>query len=353
MSAYNQTVKWLETQVDGKIITDIHLWYLSRMDKTRRVYHKGQSLPDEVKTKIIKQIIPWLKSQYVKTGKAVGSERIQAKIRSDILTELGIILPDLTDVPWASIWYPEKRIESIRHIVEDGSQLGTYKRDLLKMTRDTRVSSFHMSIAFNLIRLLSRNYNEGNQKFERFRIIDPCCGMGIRVITALLMEHDCFGYDVSPSTINKVKSIYPDYSDNFFVNNSTLLIPHDDNSIDLVFTCPPYWNIEKYQDIDGQLSSYKKYDDFLNNYAKLINESVRVSNKYIVFVVSNFRSRKRYYDFYHDTQMLFDNHQVELSDKIILGRDLSKPTGGTKSIIHNHTRSAHDEMLIYKKIFKE
>jgi hypothetical protein len=349
---------WLINEVDGKIITNLHLWYLVRLNKTKRIY-SGDELKKDDKEKLIEEVVVWLKREYKKNGKTVGVDNLQAELRKRLVKEFKVKLPELTDVPWASIWYPTKRVESIRHIIEDEvdgwhaksgrlTQLGTYKRDLLKMTRDTRVSSFHMSIAFNLIRLLSRDYNRGEQKFDKFKIVDPCCGRGIRVVTGLFMNHEAYGYDVSPNVINLCHESYPEYIDNFMVHDTTKSIPHDDNSIDLIFSCPPYWMIEKYENVNGQLSSYKTYKEFLLSYEQMILESVRVSKKWIVFVVANFRHASIYYPFCFDTERLFYKCGVFLFDKIILGHDLSKPTGGNRSIINNHTRTAHDEMFIFK-----
>jgi len=154
-------------------------------------------------------------------------------------------------------------------------------------------------------------------------------------------------YDVSPLTVEKVRKTWSDYKQHFKINDSTNSIPEKSNSTDIVFTSPPYWNIEKYENVNGQLSSYRDYKPFLKRYELLINECCRISKKYIVFVVGNFRHRKKYYDLVYDTQKMFYEHGYKLFDKIILSHDISHPMSGNKCLRNNHTRSANEEILIF------
>jgi hypothetical protein len=40
----------------------------------------------------------------------------------------------------------------------------------------------------------------------------------------------------------------------------------ENNFADMILTCPPYWNIEKYESCNGQLSDEKSYDSFLKKH---------------------------------------------------------------------------------------
>jgi SAM-dependent methyltransferase len=294
---------------------------------------------------------------------------LQAEIRVAYVTDFQEHLPELVDVPWASIWYPEKRVESIRHKIEEGVALGTYKRDWkVPMTRLTRVSSFPMSIAFNLYRLLG---SEGGQELKQREmvVVDPFMGMGIRVVTAIIMGHTAYGYDVAKPMPDKIKKawklkdvneadtgileIWDKLQHAFYVHDSRSL-PHKDNSVDLVFTSPPYWLVEKYEGAveEGQLSKAKTYAEFMKGMYQAYDEMKRIVKPggYIALVVANFREKGAYIPYADDTCYYFrSDPQLQYHDKIILGHDLSKPTGGTKSIINNHTRLAHEELFVFKR----
>lgn len=49
-----------------------------------------------------------------------------------------------------------------------------------------------------------------------------------------------------------------------------------DESVHLVVTSPPYWNLKEYADSDGQLGNIDNYDEFLNEIDKVWSECFRV-----------------------------------------------------------------------------
>jgi len=74
------------------------------------------------------------------------------------------------------------------------------------------------------------------------------------------------------------------------------------------------------------------------------------SSGHVVLVVGNFRDRNgKYYPFAET----IGNYMVEIGleywDKIILAHNITRPMGGIASIEKNHTRVAHEEMLIFNK----
>jgi len=234
----NNADKWLIKKVDGVAITEIHAKHLMNMDKSRRLFKR--KLSREERDKIMRKIVVWLKEEYKKKGKPISVDALQAKIRNTLVEDLKIELPNLTDVPWASIWWPEKRIESMRHDIENGAGLGTYKGTVNRLKR---TSAFSMSVSCNLIQLLSRKIIKSRkgkrQAFKKLVIVDPFMGMGIRTVTARILGPEANGYDISGSTLKKVKRLWPEFKDSFFKGDARKL-PHKNNSVDLVFTSPPY-----------------------------------------------------------------------------------------------------------------
>ena len=328
----------------GKLCADDKTWK-SRYDSAHL------SLQRLVDRELVSKIeVPQRHTEYQITNK--GSAALKEPIseplikyeRSILLQQLTTVLPDLAPVPWASVWYPNKRVESIRHILEDGEQLGTYRNNI---SRSTRVSSFPLSIAFNLIRLLAKG--------DKFLVIDPFMGMGIRIVSAKLLGHEAHGYDIAERIVAQVKNeLWKEFSDSFHVGDARNL-PHSDESVDLVFTSPPYWNVEKYEGTveDGQLSKIKTYDGFLEELHAAYEEMKRVVKLkgYIALVVANFRHRGKYYPLVYETEKFFvEDDRFEYQDRIILAHDISHPMGGTKSLEYRHTRLAHEELLIFKRV---
>jgi len=50
----------------------------------------------------------------------------------------------------------------------------------------------------------------------------------------------------------------------------------EDESVHLVVTSPPYWNLKKYEESTGQLGNIEDYDEFLNEINKIWSECFRV-----------------------------------------------------------------------------
>lgn len=93
-----------------------------------------------------------------------------------------------------------------------------------------------------------------------------------------------------------------------------------DESADLVFTCPPYHNLERYSNHPLDLSNMN-YADFLDAYSEIIYKSIKKlkNNCFAVFVVGDIRDKKgAYRDFIGDTKRIFLKNGLFLYNEIIL-----------------------------------
>lgn len=100
--------------------------------------------------------------------------------------------------------------------------------------------------------------------------------------------------------------------------NADLYIP--DDSADLVFSCPPYHNLEKYSNHPLDLSNMN-YADFIEAYREIISTACRKlkENRFAVFVVGDIRDSKgAYRDFISHTKRIFRDCGLFLYNEIIL-----------------------------------
>lgn len=89
---------------------------------------------------------------------------------------------------------------------------------------------------------------------------------------------------------------------------------------DLLFSCPPYMNLEKYSDLEDDLSNMND-DDFVCKYRSIIRKSCSLIKKggYAVFVVGDLRDNKGYYkDFTGITKKAFMDCGMKLYNELIL-----------------------------------
>lgn len=93
-----------------------------------------------------------------------------------------------------------------------------------------------------------------------------------------------------------------------------------DGSADLVFSCPPYHNLEKYSNHPLDLSNMN-YEDFTQAYCEIISKSCEKlkENRFAVFVVGDIRDSKgAYRDFVSATKRIFQENGLYLYNDIVL-----------------------------------
>jgi hypothetical protein len=91
---------------------------------------------------------------------------------------------------------------------------------------------------------------------------------------------------------------------------------------DFIITCPPYFNLEVYSDMDTDLSNLKSYEQFLDKYQEAVKNCVNSlkDNRFICWVVGNFRVRdkERIVDFRGDTIRAFERSGATLYNSAVL-----------------------------------
>ncbi len=161
--------------------------------------------------------------------------------------------------------------------------------------------------------------------FKGCKVFDPFAGGHVRGAMANLLGYQYTGIDLNPEQIiaNKNRAaelgMEPDYMwiCDDAINLEKYIKP---NSQDLIFTCPPYGDLEQYTDNPQDLSNME-YSHFINAYAEVISKSLDTlkDNRFAVLVVGDFRDEKGFYrGFVADTINIFRRFGVRLYNEAIL-----------------------------------
>ena len=154
-------------------------------------------------------------------------------------------------------------------------------------------------------------------------VFDPFAGGSVRGVVAEMLGRRYIGIDLSEKQVDANRS----NADVFGVcpvwhcddsRNADLYI--QDETADIVFTCPPYHNLEKYSEHPLDLSNMN-YADFSAAYKEIIDISCRKlkQNGFAVFVVGDIRDSKgAYRDFLGLTKRCFLNNGLYLYNESIL-----------------------------------
>ena len=94
------------------------------------------------------------------------------------------------------------------------------------------------------------------------------------------------------------------------------------NSQDLFFSCPPYFDLEVYSDLENDASNQKSYEQFYEILDKAFTDAVRClkNDRFAVIVVTEVRNKKTgfYYDFTGDIKRTFQKAGMNFYNDLVL-----------------------------------
>jgi len=125
------------------------------------------------------------------------------------------------------------------------------------------------------------------EKYNISSIYDPCGGWGHRLLGALNCNY--IYNDLDSRTYNGVKDIwgiakkFSKNSNKYFYNeDAALLTPFE--QYESIFTCPPYYNLEKYT-YEESASNKETYEEFLAWWKGVLEKSITNNVKYFGYVI--------------------------------------------------------------------
>jgi DNA modification methylase len=189
-------------------------------------------------------------------------------------------------------------------------------------------------------------------------ILDPFAGGSVRGIVANYLGYNYYGIDIREEQIKSNReqaiNILPiNNQPNWYVGDSNEILNDKFNlDFDLVFSCPPYADLEVYSNLDGDISN-KPYNEFLKLYESIIEKSCLKlkSGGYACFVVGEVRDKKgNYYGFVPDTINAFKKCGMHFYNEAILLNTIAsasmRANGNMKS---QKLVKVHQNVLIFKK----
>lgn len=207
-----------------------------------------------------------------------------------------------------------------------------------------------------------------NKDIETKKILDHFCGGVIRGAVAELLGYKYTGFDIRKEQIDvnieqsKELGILP----KFILDDSENVDKYiDDGTQDLIFSCPPYLDLEVYSNNENDLSNME-YENFIIKYNIIIEKHCKKlkDNRFAIFVVGDVRDKNGVLiDFVGDTIKAFKNAGLNYYNHIIYKEPLGSAVirAGRTFNATRKISKIHQNIIIFykgnvkdiKKYFKE
>ena len=197
-------------------------------------------------------------------------------------------------------------------------------------------------------------------------VLDPCCGHNSRMQVTYEMERNYIGYDVCKEFMDFNRNIADEIQGKgeqavLFAPKSTIILREqssermieDDNSIDMVYTSPPYYDIEYYDEHPDQLGYGHTYDEFMEGITRLLSESFRVlkNDKYCVWNINDFRKDGDYFMYHADIARAMERVGFKLWDIVIVAwKSCIGACFASQIVDRKINAKKHEFLIVGKKI---
>lgn len=188
------------------------------------------------------------------------------------------------------------------------------------------------------------------------KIYDPFAGGSVRGIVASKLGYDYTGIDLREEQIeaNKKNAQELGVKPTWYCDDSNNVDKYiEDNSVDMIFSCPPYADLEVYSDKENDLSNME-YDDFKAAYKSIITKACKKlkHNRFAVFVVGDVRDKNgNYRNFVDYTKECFNENGCQTYNEVILLNTIGTAPVRCKRAFNSGRKltKVHQNVLIFYK----
>lgn len=246
-----------------------------------------------------------------------------------------------------SIWKPNwTTVKELKDLVGDAGQT----RELVGRKMQLLGSKYTTSI-FNphLAQMILSAYCPPKAK-----IYDAFGGGGTRGFIAAAMGHDYTGIEIRPEEVQRILLQQDELTTFFNITHfDSRIYPIEDNYYDFSYSCPPYYNLEVYSTLDGDMSNVSTYQEYLS----MLKQSLGVTYKGLkpeslcIWVVGNLRQRDG--SLHHlsgDTVRIGQDLGFKLWDELIFwgASDIAVQRAG-QFVANRKSVRVHEYIIIFKK----
>lgn len=208
-------------------------------------------------------------------------------------------------------------------------------------------------------------------------VLDPFLGSGTTVIVARNLERKSIGFEIAKKFIKLTKKRLSQRmiasekieKPTIYEEDARKLLDHvEPNSVDLVVTSPPYWDIHRqkrtadykkirpYSEADIDLGNIPDYSEFINALKDVFQKVYVVlkPQKWCVIILMDIRKKDRFFPLHIDVSKMMQDIGFKLEDIIIWDR--RKEYSNLRPLGYPYVfrvNKVHEYIMIFKKDGKQ
>lgn len=193
-------------------------------------------------------------------------------------------------------------------------------------------------------------------------VFDPFAGDTLKGLVFSTLGHKFTGIELRQEQVDENNEVIQKTKDKlgkdlditYFCDDGQNVANHvETNSQDLLFSCPPYYDLEVYSDLPNDASNQGSYEDFLKILENAFTASAKClkDDRFAVVVVGDVRDKNGfYYDFPGDVKRIFKKIGMPLYNEAILVDGLSnKRFTANNSMSNRKLMKTHQNVLVFYK----
>jgi len=152
---------------------------------------------------------------------------------------------------------------------------------------------------------------------------DPLAGDSIFGYVSSYMGNQFTGIELRQEQADLNNTRVKEFTSKYICDDGQNVLKHiEENSQDLLFSCPPYFDLEVYSDLQNDASNQKEYKGFLQILDNAFTDAIKClrDNRFAVITVGDVRDKKSgfYYRFVDDIKDIFKRSGMLLYNELIL-----------------------------------
>lgn len=192
---------------------------------------------------------------------------------------------------------------------------------------------------------------------ENSNIIDPFAGDIRKGAVAGFLKHNFTGIELREDQwkVNK-KQLQRLELENvkYICDSGENILKHvEEKSQDLLFSCPPYYDLEQYSKMENDASNQETYEDFIKILDVSFTDGIKSlkDNRFAVVVVGDLRNKNGYYyNFHEDIKFIFNKSGMLLYNELILVESAGTAAMRANQLMKNRkTVKTHQNVLVFYK----